>query len=227
MPPTTVLVLIDGGVKDNPLLKELRPLASVKEFPMLRGTALTGWIQRRVTANGGSISARAAKMLAELAGDDLWVLSGEVEKLVLYALGRRIEEEDVRKVASAAREFNVFAMVDALVEGRAVVATRALHQLLEEGMTAPHILSMITRQLRIMLQGKELSLSRIPAPEIKKRLSMASPYAVTKALEQSRRYSLERLEQVYRKLLDTDLAIKRGVWKGELALDLLVVELCA
>jgi hypothetical protein len=37
---------------------------------------------------------------------------------------------------------------------------------------------------------------------------------------------MKRLEQVYHKLLETDLAIKRGMWKGELALDLLVAELC-
>lgn len=227
MPETTVLVLIDGQLKKgNPLLKELAALASVKEFPLLKGAALTRWIERRVAEKGSTISGRAAKMLAELAGDDLWVLSGEVEKLVLYALGRRIEEEDVRKVASAAREFNVFVMVDALIEGRASAAARSLHQLLEEGATAPYLLVMITRQLRIMLQGKELSLMRIPTADIRKRLSMAPPYAVTKALEQSKRYSMERLEQVYRKLLDTDLAIKRGVWRGELALDLLVAELC-
>ena len=63
--------------------------------------------------------------------------------------------------------------------------------------------------------------------EIKKRLGLASDYTLTKALEQSKRYSMRRLEQVYRKLLETDLSIKRGIWKGELALDLLVAELCA
>ena len=38
---------------------------------------------------------------------------------------------------------------------------------------------------------------------------------------------MERLEQVYRKLLETDLSIKRGTLRGELALDLLVADLCA
>jgi hypothetical protein len=41
---------------------------------------------------------------------------------------------------------------------------------------------------------------------------------------------MERLENVYRKLLDTDISIKTGRFKGdkgELALDLLISELCA
>jgi hypothetical protein len=37
---------------------------------------------------------------------------------------------------------------------------------------------------------------------------------------------MERLEQVYHKLLETDVSIKRGWLKGDMALDLLVAELC-
>jgi len=128
---------------------------------------------------------------------------------------------------SYAREASVFTMVDALIEGRASTAARLLHQLLEEGATAPYLLVMITRQLRLLVQAKELTLKGVPASLIKDRLGLASDYTLTKALQQSRRYSMGRLEQVYRKLLETDLAIKRGIWKGELALDLLVAELCA
>ena len=228
MPETTVLVLIDGQIKrDNPLLKELAPQAKVKEFPLLRGAALRGWIQRRVAKGGGTISPQAVRLLAALVGENLWVLASEIEKLLLYTYGRRIEEGDVREVVSYAREASVFTMVDALIEGRASTAARLLHQLLEEGATAPYLLFMITRQLRLLVQAKELTLKGVPASLIKDRLGLASDYTLTKALEQSKRYSMGRLEQVYRKLLETDLAIKRGIWKGELALDLLVAELCA
>jgi len=227
MPQTTVLVFIDGQLKKgNPLLKELGPLAKVKEFRLLRGVALRKWIEERVAKRGGTISPQALRLLSALVGYNLWVLTSEIEKLLLYASGRRIEEEDVKRVVSYAREASVFAMVDALVEGRASTAARLLHQLLEEGATAPYLLVMITRQLRLLLQAKELSLGGVPASSIKNRLGVASDYAVTKALEQSKRYSMKRLEQVYHKLLETDLAIKRGMWKGELALDLLVAELC-
>ena len=227
MPQTTVLVLVDGQIKEgNALLKGLAPLASVKQFPLLKGAALEGWIKKRVTSGGGKISPQAVKSLATLVGDNLWVLASEVEKLLLYTLGRRIEEGDVQGVVSYAREASVFTMVDALVEGRASRAASLVHQLLQEGATAPYLLVMITRQLRLLLQAKELSLNGVVASEIKTRLGLASDYTLTKALEQSRRYSIRRLEQVYRKLLDTDLSIKRGIWKGDLALDLLVAELC-
>jgi DNA polymerase-3 subunit delta len=228
MPPSTVLILIDGQIKKgNALLKGLAPLASVKEFPLLKGAALGGWIRERVKEGKGTISPEAVRMLASLVGENLWVLASEIEKLLLYTMGRRIDEGDVKQVVSYAREANVFTMVDALIEGRAARAAPLLHQLLQEGDTAPYLLVMITRQLRLLVQSKELSLQGFSAAEVKARLALTSDYVLNKALEQGRSYSMGRLEQVYRKLLETDLSIKRGLWKSELALDLLVAELCA
>lgn len=228
MPQSTALILIDGQIKKgNALLKRLAPLATVKEFPLLRGAALEGWIRGRVKEGNGTISPEAVRMLASLVGENLWVLASEIEKLLLYTAGRRIDEGDVKQVVSYAREANVFTMVDALIEGRAARAAPLLHQLLQEGDTAPYLLVMITRQLRLLVQSKELSLQGFSPAEVKARLALTSDYVLNKALEQGRRYSMERLEQVYRKLLETDLSIKRGLWRGELALDLLVADLCA
>ena len=228
MPPSTVLILVDGQInKGNAMLKGLAPLASVKEFPLLKGAALGEWIRGRAKEGKGTISPEAVRMLASLVGENLWVLASEIEKLLLYTAGRRIDEGDVKQVVSYAREASVFTMVDALIEGRAARAAPLLHQLLQEGDTAPYLLVMITRQLRLLVQSKELSLQGFSAAEVKARLALTSDYVLNKALEQGRSYSMGRLEQVYRKLLETDLSIKRGLWKGELALDLLVAELCA
>ena len=228
MPPSTVLILADGPIKkDNALLKGLSPLATVKEFPLFRGTALQGWIRRRVKEGEGSISPDAVRMLASLVGENLWVLASELEKLLLYTAGRPIDEDDVNEVVSYSREASVFAMVDALIEAKAARAALLLHQLLREGDTAPYLLVMITRQLRLLVQAKELSQQGLSAAEIKARLELKSDYVLKKVLEQGQRYSMGRLEQIYRKLLETDLSIKRGLWRGELALDILITELCA
>jgi DNA polymerase III delta subunit len=50
-----------------------------------------------------------------------------------------------------------------------------------------------------------------------------------KARQQARQHSVEQLKEIYRKLLDADVSIKTGRFKGdsgELSLDLLVCELC-
>ena len=227
MPPTTVLVFIDGEIKKgNLLLKQLAPLAQVREFPELKGNILKEWIGVRIKGGGGSISPDAAKMLAAYAGDNLGVLAGEIDKLILYCAGKRIEEKDVREVVSYAREANVFTMVDALIEGRSATAVPLLQQMLDEGAAAPYILFMITRQVRLLVEIKDLVNQKCSRNQIRERMGIASDFVLNKALEQSRNYSMERLEQIYRKILETDISIKQGIWKGDLALDLLVAELC-
>ena len=227
VPPTTVLVFIDGEIKkDNLLLKQLAPLAQVRQFSELKGNSLNEWIRNRVKGNGGVISPEAVKLLAAYAGDNLWVLASEIDKLILFTAGRRIEEKDIKEVVSYAREANIFTMVDALIEGHSATAAPLLQQMLDEGAAAPYILFMITRQVRLLVQIKELINLKCNRNEIRDRMGIMNDFVLNKALEQSRNYSMERLEQIYRKILETDISIKQGIWKGDLALDLLVAELC-
>ncbi len=226
MPTSTVLILVDGTLRgDNPLLRELSSIAKVKSFPLLRGSVLQNWIRRQVEGYGGSISPQAVSSLAELVGGDLWVMASEIEKLLLYASGRRIEESDVQLVVSYAREANVFTVVDAFLQAQPT-AGRLLHQLLDEGAAPAYLLFMIARQLRLLVLSKELRHQGVSPTEAQDRLGLTSGYALQKTLAQAGSYSMERLKEAYQILLETDLAIKTGRLKDELALDLLVAELC-
>ncbi|NIT57716.1 MAG: hypothetical protein GWN67_07575, partial [Phycisphaerae bacterium] len=94
IPDSTILVLIDSGIKgNNPLLRELSDKAEVKSFPLLRDAELRQWIQRRVAGEDGSIASQAVTLLTKLVGSNLWVMASEINKLVLFTSGRRIEEE--------------------------------------------------------------------------------------------------------------------------------------
>lgn len=227
-PDSTVLVLVDGSVKNkNPLLKELLPQAKVKTFPLLRNEKLQQWIQRRVKQEGGNISPRAVDLLARLVGSNLWVMTGEVSKLVLFASGRRIiEEDDVRAVVGYTQQANIFNMVDAVLESRAGQAQQAIQQLLQAGMAPPYLLFMLARQARMLVLVKEFIKDGKSEFEIQNRLGLTSDFAWRKTAEQASRYSLERLRELYHRLLETDISIKTGKYEPELALNILAAELC-
>jgi len=228
IPPSTQLVLLDGPIaKNNPLLKKLAPNAKIQEFPLPKGAKLQQWVQSRVAEYGVNISPRAAKLLVESVGENLWALANELEKLSLYAIGRRIEEEDVKQLTSYTRDTNVFAMVDAIVERRAPAAMQTLHQLLDDGMAPPYLLVMITRQLRLMVQAKDLIAQKVPVTGMTEELGLSPYYPIDRLLKQAKGYSMPRLVEVYRKLLETDISIKTGKWKGDLALELLIAEVCS
>ena len=227
MPDSTVLVLIDGPIKSsNPLLKELSAKAEVKSFPPLKNDRLQRWIVQRVKQEEGSISAEAVNLLAKLIGSDLWSMASEINKLVLFTSGRRIEEEDVKQLVSHSQEANVFAMVDAILESRAGVAEQLLQRLLEGGAAPAYLLVMLSRQARMIVRAKELRNQRKTETEIQDKLGLASEFALRKVLEQADRYPMRQIIEVYHKLLETDLSIKTGQYNGELALNLLIADLC-
>ncbi len=226
LPESTILVLVDGNITgNNPLLKELYNKAEVRAFPLLKGGRLSQWIQKRVTAEGGSISPPAVDLLAKLVGGNLWIMANEISKLVLFASGRRIEEEDVNRVASYAQQTNVFVMVDAILESRVGVAEQSLQRLLQNGATSAYLLVMLSRQVQMIVRAKELKGQGKPKIEIQNKLGLPSEFALGKVLEQAARYPLERLKEVYHKLLEADLSIKTGKCESELALNILIAEL--
>ncbi|HXZ95150.1 MAG TPA: DNA polymerase III subunit delta [Dehalococcoidia bacterium] len=225
MPETTVLVLVDEEVQgQNPLLKKILPLAEVRTFPLLRGKDLKTWIRQRVKAEGGDISPQAVNLLAELIGGDLWAMDGEIQKLLLYSQERPISEDDVRQLVSCIQEASIFALVDAVAEGRTELAQRILHRLYDDGMPPTHILTMITRQFRLIAQARDLG-KGLSRPQIQDRLGLKSSYSLDKTLSQAKLYDFEGVKRAYDKLLETDLAIKTGKYSDKLALELLVTEL--
>jgi len=227
IPESTVLVLIDGKIKGrNPLLRELADKAKTTVFPLLKNDRLRQWLQNRVREKKSSISPRAADLLATFIGGNLWVMANEIDKLALFTSGRRIEEDDIRRVVSYAQEANVFALVDAILESKAGVAEQTLQQLLRQGASPAYLLVMLTRQARMMVRVKELRKQRKSDVEIQDKLGLTSDYALRKTLTQAERYSLTRLKEVYRKLLETDVSIKTGRCEPELALNILIAELC-
>ena len=56
---------------------------------------------------------------------------------------------------------------------------------------------------------------------------MNNEFVWQKTLEQTNMYSFDRLKELYHKLLDTDIAIKTGKYNDELALNILIAEMCA
>jgi len=226
IPETTELVLIDGELNSqNRLLKALSLLAEVKRFPGLKDNELRAWIAKRVKDRDGTITSSAINELVSLVGSDLWTMSSEVDKLLEYSVERRISENDVKQVGSYALKADIFTLVDAILEGHREIAQQCLQQLLQSGAGPPYILTMITRQLRLITVAKEMG-EDIFHPEIRSKLEKFKDFSLRKALIQTKAYTWERIITAYHKLLDTDIDIKTGKYDDELALGILVIDLC-
>jgi DNA polymerase-3 subunit delta len=227
VPETTTLVFMDGDLSArNPFLKALPKDARVQEFKPLAQADVAGWILRRAPKYGMTIQARAIAALSQLVGNQLWLLDSELQKLATYANGSEVTADDVRQLVSFARDPNIFAMVDAVVEGRTRDSIELLQRLLQEGEAPQRLLAVVARQYRLLLMAKELLEQRVRPPEISARLEVQG-FVIQRLLQQAPLYTIDKLRRAYRLLLDADLSVKRGIHDDETALELLIFQLAA
>ena len=225
LPETTVLVFIDGPISEsNPLLRLLRPICQVQALVAPTGEALLRWIKETALRREASINPAAIKRLTDLVGNDLRTLDQEIEKLSLYAFGRSIEENDIGELVPQVREANIFAAVDALIERRPGLALRLLDQLRQDGRDVSNIIAMIERQLRLLALARDHMDNGVSQRDLGSRLGLSSQFVLRKTIDQARRLTQQEIAGQYRRLLEADLAIKRGLMDPDLAMELLVAE---
>ena len=208
-------------------MKQLQPCAKVQAMPAPTGEALARWIRSRIEARGAQITPGAILVLTQAAGNEMWALDNDLEKLSLYAGDRPIEEADVALLAAQSRDANIFAATDALLEGRAQAAMRLMHRLRQDGADVSYIVSMIARQLRTVTLARDLMDRKVAEREIGDRLGIPQEFIRRKAVGQARRHSWNDLKWLYGRLFEVDLAVKRGRADEDVALELLVSEASA
>ena len=227
VPESTDLVFVDGRLTGaNRLLAAIRPHATVRTFPRPDVGGLRQWIRNRAAAQGIEIEPRAVDTLADTVGSDLRTLAVELEKLAVYRRGRPIQEEDVRALVSYTREANIFAAVDAIMEGRPDAAMRQVHSLLQASSPPAYILAMLARQVRLLVLAKDLRARRVPSAEQGRRMGLHG-YPLRKTLEQEGRFSAGQLVAIHRKLLEADVSMKTTGVDEELILDLLIADIAS
>ena len=229
LPESNILVLSDEAVaSSNALLKHLEPVANVRVFAPLRGNDLSSWIGRTVQERGGRIDGQAARALGDAHGSNLWALSNEIDKLALYAgPDRPITVDDVVAMTGTTREENIFAMVDDVIERRYPRARERIERLrVDTGAEVPQIMAMIGTQVRRLLAAKDATDRRVSQTELQDAIGSRSDFAIRKTVNQSRSFTMPRLMEMHRTILEYDIALKTGRLTQDTALELLIADLC-
>lgn len=233
MPATTDLVLLEPEAleRGDKTFKELAKLAGEGKAEIVlceapKDDELPGWVIRRAQSKGARIDNDAAFDLATSIGRNLRLIDNELDKLVAYRAGQgSIRKQDVRLLVPYTQEANVFDMVDAIGRRDGATAMRLLRELEEEGAAPLYLLSMIVRQIRILVQVSDQMARGLAKDEIAKAIGL-HPFPTQKAMQQARQWRMADLDAAYDRLLQTDHAIKTGKLPEALAIDLLVVDLC-
>ncbi|MBV4532758.1 DNA polymerase III subunit delta [Pseudomonas farsensis] len=111
---------------------------------------LPQWINQRLAQAGLSAQRDAVDLIATRVEGNLLAAAQEIEKLKLLAEGNSITVETVQAAVADSARFDVFGLVDAILNGEAGHALRMLEGLRGEGVEPPVILWALARELRLL-----------------------------------------------------------------------------
>ncbi len=209
--------------KDSDLISKLKKIKYTYEFPLVLDHNLEQWIKERVSAEGGKINREAIDLLSIYVGNNLWQMEKEIGKLAAYKNKEVITAEDVELLTKAKLEENIFRFIDAIESRDTKLAIKLINEQVESGVEINHLLSLIIRQFRILLQVKDCLNNKTSPLKLATQLKV-HPFVIKKAASQSQKYSFEELKKIYRHLLEIDLRSKTGENNNQVLLDLFIVE---
>jgi DNA polymerase-3 subunit delta len=208
-----------------------KPYSAVKrhgtviEFRHLYDSQIPGWITGQVTAQGRTIAADAARMLATYVGQSLREIRSEIEKLFLYTGDRReIRLDDVQAVVGASREYNVFELQRA-VGGRLISrAVFITDRMLEAGESPVWIVVMLTRFFTLLWRLHDMRHRGVPAATQAAEAGLA-PFQMKELAEAAVHHDASDCEQAFGALIAADEQLKSSVMEPRVVMEVLMVRL--
>lgn len=209
------------------VVKAAKAADAVLAFQPFSAEELVHWVKKQAEGLHTHINDDATTALLNSAGTNLQSLSAELEKLSLYAgNGGVIDVETINQLIMKNTEQNVFQLVEDVIQKRADRAISILHDLLKQKEEPIKILALIIRQLRIMVQVKELTGQSFSQQQAASQLGL-HPYAVKIAAEQARNHQASALAGWLAEAAELDYEMKTGRVEKVLGLELFIMRMAA
>ncbi len=259
LPEGNVLLLTAESVdKRKKLFKTISELGKVLPFLIEKGearqkNALMDAARALLAAKGKHLSPEAWEALGRKTGFQLRTSMTALEKLITYTGERKtIEGADVEEVVGRTREDKLFDLTAALVERNLEGSLATLRSLKDQGVHPLVMLSMIIREMRLLLHARWLRdegalpgyQTRMDYGSFQKRiyptlkawagkggevhieLADQHPYVIFNTLRNAEKFSEKGLRRHLEDLLAMDLAMKSTAKDPDLMLERFFLSVC-
>jgi DNA polymerase-3 subunit delta len=258
MPEGNHLILTAEAVdRRKKLFKTISSAGKILLFTKMKGEARQQQAVREMAGellgrSGKRLSSGAWSALGQKTGFDFRESLGAIEKLITYAGEKaEIEAADVEAVIGRTKEDTIFELTGAISGRNLTRALQTLHELLDQGLHPLMIMTMITKEIRFLLQAKLLIATgrlgsyspeadygrfqktvhpavRALAGDGKETIALVSqhPFVVYQALKNAGRFTREELAGYLDLLVRTDLALKTTGQAPRLLLERFLIRVC-
>jgi len=204
---------LDGRQLKSKWVQAIESAGLVIQSKPIEGVALQKWCQQRAQEVGLSLDSEAAALLAERVEGNLLAADQEIEKLgLLFAQDAHIQAQDIIDYVADQAHYQLFALSSAMLLGRPQYALQILHRLHQEGLEAPIVLWLLSKEIRLLIAiGQRQNQQSLPQ-QFKQLGIWSSKQAEFKAA--LTRHPGGYWQQLLPKALEVDLMIK-GVRSGD------------
>lgn len=222
--PDTILIFVVNEEKIDDrkkIVKLIKINGNVIEFNEVKN--IDTFIKNEL--NDYKMDAVTINSFVNRVGDNLAIITSEIEKLKLYKNDDKIiTKDDVFDVCSEQIDVDMNELTNSIVSKNINKSLKIYNELIKQGEEPLQIIIRLANQFRIIYQSKELTKKGYSNKDIADILGI-HPYRVKKALEISYKFPSKELLSILKKLSRIDEGIKMGNMDKNIALEQFILEI--
>jgi len=219
---------LELGTEKRPskIFKALSEGFDILNFPKSTDSQLLNWLKKHFDAEGISVDKSPLDTMIMRVGRSMEILNNEVIKISAYlkANGRKnLTNEDVELVCPSSAESDAFAIQNAVIEGNAKKAFRALSDMKTRRTEPQIIIGMLAKTYSSLSSVALLADEGREFEEIQKITGLAS-YPLGLYLKAYKKLGTRRISESLRALIKADASSKQGGIAGYQAIELFITQ---
>jgi DNA polymerase-3 subunit delta len=196
------------------------------EFRPPFANQMPGWMQQFARERNVQVTDEAASLLVDLIGTDLFALTAELDKLVIFVSPQtQIDVEAVSACVGDLHVSSVFDLADALGQRNQQKALGLFREVLTDDREALPVLQALVGHFRRLWQVKELLASGVPEAQIERTVNVRG-LRLRALVSQSRFFSVTDLRTLFRRMAELDVVFKSARTSPAALFDELVFAVC-
>lgn len=229
-----VLIFMDSNSslrKNTKFYKLIKKHERQVEFTKLMGSDMNKWVNTIARRNGKTILPVNIKYFIDQTSYNsknvdlnLYDLENEFLKIADYAKAEEITKDDIDNTLIKTIDTNIFEFLEAFSSKNPERSLNLFNQMYLSGEPVQRMFFMMIRQIRMILGYVVYRTKGYDNNSIQEKLAI-KPYEFGKIRNQASGFKLKELENIMRRLLEIDLAMKSTMTEDKLLVETFLVEM--
>lgn len=225
IPKTTFVIFVEEVDKTNSLYKAIKKIGVVYELSTPKENELISFVENIIKNKNSKIDRGTIVYFLRTVENDMIVINNELEKLLAYTMFKnKIEKNDIDKICTKSLQIEIFKLMDSIGNKDVQQTLEIYNNMMFVKEPVLRILSMLARQVKLILLSKELSEQGYNFNDVSAKIGIHS-FVAKGCIKQSKNFTKNKLVDTLLKLNELEVKIKTGKIKDVIGLEILIVSM--